>query len=226
MVRMEIKWERLDKEISVTKSEAFSALEELKLEREVFRNGIAVFENKIKAEKERVELDRTNMENNFNALSDRIQNDMKDMRESLITPNIVFKARTVKDDSPSVGDTIIFTNVMVNNGGGYDSNTGVFTAPINGTYIFTVHICLHNDKMFHYSIVQDNLIHTSGRFYGDKKFNSCHTADALMRMSVGQRVWLMCTFNGGSNYYRNVLYEFSSSTYNSWNTFSGLIAHL
>ena len=38
----------------------------------------------------------------------------------------------------SAGDRIIFTNVISNVGNAYDSVTGIFTAPHNGTYQFMV----------------------------------------------------------------------------------------
>ncbi|KAL4222615.1 hypothetical protein ACF0H5_018656 [Mactra antiquata] len=266
MVRMELKGESLDKEISKTNSEAMSALEELKLERERFRSDIAVFENQIKAEKERAELDRANIDNKLKELKqeretfksdiavyenqikaekeqagldktkmeselkeligERFQNEMNSMRESLLTPNVLFKARYVKDVSPSTGETIIFTDIMINNGDGYDSNTGVFTAPVNGTYLFTIHLCLKGDKLLYYHIVHDNIVHTGGGFYGDKTHYFCHTADAVMYLSVGQKVWLECSHTLSYSYYTNVLYDYTSSSYNNWNTFSGMIVHL
>ncbi|KAL4222617.1 hypothetical protein ACF0H5_018658 [Mactra antiquata] len=313
MVRMELKGESLDKEISKTNFEAKSALEELKLERERFRSDIAVFENQIKAEKERAELDRANIDNKLKEIKqeretfksdiavyenqikaekeraeldranidnklkelkqerealksdiavyenqikaekeqagldktkmeselkeligERFQNEMNSMRESLLTPNVLFKARYVKDVSPSKGDTIVFTDIMMNNGDGYDSNTGVFTAPVNGTYLFTIHMCLRSGKILYYKIVHDNIVHTSGVFYGDKSQNSCHTADDVMYLSVGQKIWLKCSYSTGSSVYTNVLLDYisSSSDYRNrsppsyWNAFSGLIIHL
>ncbi|KAL4222199.1 hypothetical protein ACF0H5_018236 [Mactra antiquata] len=264
MVRIELKAESLDKELSKTNSEAMSALEELKLERERFRSDISVFENQIKAEKERAELDRANIENNMKQLKqereqfksdiaiyenqikaekeqagldktkleselkeligERFQNEMNSMRELMLTPNILFKAKNVKDRSISYRRTILFTDIIMNNGNGYDSKTGVFTAPVNGTYLFIIHMCLKKGKIFEYNIVRDRNVHTSGRFCGDKLYISCHSANAVMYLSVRQRVRLVCSSTPNVSYYTNALDESTSSRY--WNTFTGMIVHL
>jgi hypothetical protein len=38
-----------------------------------------------------------------------------------------------------VGKPIIFDKVLLNDGSGYNNNTGVFTAPLTGTYLFSFH---------------------------------------------------------------------------------------
>lgn len=40
--------------------------------------------------------------------------------------------------------TVIFNFVRVQNGSGYSTSTGIFTAPIAGNYLFAHHICLSN----------------------------------------------------------------------------------
>ena len=39
-----------------------------------------------------------------------------------------------------VGEPIIFTNEIINPGGHYNSATGEYTVPHNGTYMFSVHL--------------------------------------------------------------------------------------
>ena len=39
-----------------------------------------------------------------------------------------------------VGEPIIFTNEIINPGGHYNSATGEYTVPYNGTYMFSVHL--------------------------------------------------------------------------------------
>ena len=40
----------------------------------------------------------------------------------------------------TIGETVVFENVLLNLGGGYDATTGVFTCPMDGVYIFSTSI--------------------------------------------------------------------------------------
>jgi hypothetical protein len=136
----------------------------------------------------------------------------------LLTDTIAFKARGPTDLSLAIGQTIIFANNMLNKGEAYSNNTGIFTAPVSGTYIFMIHLCISHSKIMYYGIMVDDTVYTSGHFY-DTDSQNCYTADALLVLNGGERVYVKC-LSGSSG---NVLYEFSSSTYNYWNTFSGLL---
>lgn len=56
----------------------------------------------------------------------------------LSIPNVSFHAR-VQSSIPDIDPwaTVMFKLVLTNNGKGYDRNSGIFTAPVNGTYFFT-----------------------------------------------------------------------------------------
>ena len=56
-----------------------------------------------------------------------------------ITTPICFQASRIDSGGTGKQGTIIFNTTYVNLGGGYDSSTGKFTAPINGTYHFNFH---------------------------------------------------------------------------------------
>ncbi|XP_053378627.1 thrombospondin-2-like [Mercenaria mercenaria] len=56
-------------------------------------------------------------------------------------PNIVFNAYNVTDKSPDIGQTMIFSSSVVNEGGAYNASTGEFTAPVDGTHSFSAQLC-------------------------------------------------------------------------------------
>jgi hypothetical protein len=137
----------------------------------------------------------------------------------LLTDTIAFKARGPTDLSLATGQTIIFANNMLNKGEAYNNNTGIFTAPMSGTYIFMIHLCITSNKQ-NYGIMVDDTVYTSGTFY-DSATTICYTADALLVLNGGERVYAKCLYGTSGN----VLFEYTSSTYNYWSTFSGLLVH-
>lgn len=55
------------------------------------------------------------------------------------TPNVAFRTELSKDvGTVSSNNVIIFDEVDLNLGNAYDSRHGVFTAPVNGTYLFSM----------------------------------------------------------------------------------------
>ena len=67
----------------------------------------------------------------------------------------VFLARIVESrHTPS--NPIVFDDAVLNTGGHYDPTTGIYTAPINGTYEFIVHIQSTNDYYIKAHLVVDN----------------------------------------------------------------------
>ncbi|KAM6931608.1 complement C1q tumor necrosis factor-related protein 5-like [Lycodopsis pacificus] len=57
---------------------------------------------------------------------------------------VAFTAKLKVDDSyPCYAGTLKFTNLLVNEGGGYCPKTGVFTCPVDGFYYFAVHMSVY-----------------------------------------------------------------------------------
>ncbi|XP_012716364.2 uncharacterized protein LOC105925181 isoform X1 [Fundulus heteroclitus] len=86
---------------------------------------------------------------------------------------------------------IIFNQVLVNQGSGYDNTSGVFTAPVDGIYqfLFSAQLCRgdHNNFWaFMVNGVETMLCHAqmSG---GDTSLNTCFFIENLKK---GYRVWI------------------------------------
>ncbi|KAK9520638.1 hypothetical protein VZT92_020509 [Zoarces viviparus] len=67
-------------------------------------------------------------------------------RGDSISPSgtVAFTAKLKVDDSyPCYSGALKFTNLLVNEGGGYCPKTGVFTCPADGLYYFAVHLSVY-----------------------------------------------------------------------------------
>lgn len=53
---------------------------------------------------------------------------------------VAFHAYGVVDLNSPGNETAVFATVMMNHGQGYDNETGAFTAPVGGLYLFSVNI--------------------------------------------------------------------------------------
>nr|KAG5688066.1 hypothetical protein BaRGS_017820 [Batillaria attramentaria] len=112
-------------------------------------------------------------------------------------------------------DTLTTSRTFNNDGNAYNEASGVFTVPVNGTYIFLANVMVQsdsprkiNDGVFIYVDGKDH-----GRCWSSYKSHyeqgSCH---AIVKLRAGQRVWL-------HNYYSNSRYYPDSSS------FSGALLH-
>ena len=57
------------------------------------------------------------------------------------TTGIAFAAKLSSGRNSNAGATLVFDSPIANVGNGYNAETGIFTAPVNGVYFFTV-VCL------------------------------------------------------------------------------------
>ncbi|XP_060601877.1 caprin-2-like [Ruditapes philippinarum] len=203
MIRMEVKVEEIEKRITKTNQNVINVLEELKIERTKMKN------------------DNIELQTNYAKEMEERMNDITDLKAMFFTDTIAFKAGGPTDLSLETGQIIVFAKNMLNKGGAYNNKTGIFTAPVSGTYIFMIHLCIKNKNSMYYGIMVDDTVYTSGRVY-DSVADSCYTADALVVLSGGEQIYVKCLFGSSSS---GELYEYSSSSYNFWSTFSGSLVH-
>ena len=114
---------------------------------------------------------------------------------------------------------MVFTTVIQNIGNGYDSSTGIFTAPVNGTYMFNVQLCVHSRKWAQFQLAVDSSSNVKATF---RHYNA-DSADVLTTsvahtLSVGQKIWIQSYTDSGSV---NVLFDQSDC----WSQFSGALVH-
>ncbi|XP_060580103.1 coadhesin-like [Ruditapes philippinarum] len=111
--------------------------------------------------------------------------------KSSCSPNIVFKAKNVTNKNPGIGGTVIFGSTFVNEGDAYNTSTGIFTAPVNGTYSFSVQICAQNQKEVRVAIIIDGTTYATLYIY-DYYSYPCNSADTFAVLHAQSKVSIEC----------------------------------
>ncbi|XP_060582043.1 uncharacterized protein LOC132738551 isoform X4 [Ruditapes philippinarum] len=131
MIRTEILVENMKKQIDDIEARVTGAIAKLNEDTAKWKGEIETMQESSKAnlitlqEKAKSELDK-----NMQAV--------EDLKDKVVSPNIAFHAKNRKNSNPTNGDTIVFTDIVLNLGESYNTDTGVFTVPLGGIYLFTV----------------------------------------------------------------------------------------
>ncbi|WAR16616.1 hypothetical protein MAR_031210 [Mya arenaria] len=116
------------------------------------------------------------------------------LEEKAGTPTIAFEAKGLKDLSVPPNTNLVFTEAVFNHGNGYDVKTSVFTCPLNGTYLFTSHLCSAYNKHFGYRLVVDDIVYSSGTVDDSNSYH-CTSFDAIAILQLASRVWVQTNGN-------------------------------
>ncbi|XP_052235472.1 uncharacterized protein LOC127847501 isoform X3 [Dreissena polymorpha] len=164
--------------------------------------------------------------NNLTALLSRADSQVQQLiekikKETATTPNILFKARRVKNETPSAGEIIVFEDVLYNHGSGYDRSSGVFIAPIGGTYLFTARLLSQSGGSVFFEINVNGSMNSNGALYGHQG-HSYASADSVVRLLHGERVIIkslyLNTIDNGSRLY--------GALASQSNEFTGVLLHV
>jgi hypothetical protein len=104
---------------------------------------------------------------------------------------------------------MIFSNILMNEGGAYNPSTGVFVAPKDGTYTFYAQLCISAQKNIHFDIIVGSKVYAT--VYGYAYHSSdCPSTQAIAQMKSGDKAFVQwktwtqtSTVVSQSTYYRN-----------------------
>jgi hypothetical protein len=113
-------------------------------------------------------------------------------------------------------EILIFEKTFTNEGTGYDTSTGLFTAPVGGLYHFSVHACAYHNRYAYLGLVLEGNVIAADSNFGDANYD-CDSFGAIIRVRSGAKVWVK-SISSGSN---RQLYQDS----NRMNTFSGVLVN-
>ncbi|XP_060606828.1 C1q-related factor-like isoform X4 [Ruditapes philippinarum] len=158
-----------------------------------------------------------NMENNaiqfqldVNQTMIGLSDNFKEETDKSLLPIVGFNARLSSTKTVNTGNKVVYDTVITNQGEGYDSVTGVFTAPHTGLYFFTAHVCNQGNKDVQYAIYQEGTLITTSTQYDNGGVYSCSSVSTIAMVNKAERVWVQSLDT-------SVYYVDSRR----WNTFAG-----
>jgi len=111
-----------------------------------------------------------------------------------LSASVVFQATGVrKSNGYSTGETVVFPTVTYNEGSGYSSSTGKFTAPVSGLYAFAKQVCTTNTVFAATAFVHNGQTVLASWNVGHPSYYGCGSAQALVRMASGDQMWVKNT---------------------------------
>jgi hypothetical protein len=132
-------------------------------------------------------------------------------------PNVAFNAYRINDLSPAAGQTMVFSRVLMNEGGAVSNTTGEFMAPVDGTYSFSAQMCFANNQNLYFDIkLYDVAYAQSYAFVTDAV--ACSTATTVAKVNKNQKVIVQWTH---SSYTSNLIVESDVLR----NYFTGILIH-
>lgn len=129
-----------------------------------------------------------------------------------LPPNHVAFTAKLGNHAENLGlhQPVIFEDVETNIGDGYAPDSGLFTAPVNGTYFFTASIMCHYGDFVETEMVH-NGNHVIYMYASDNDFEQ-GTNSAVLVLTKGDHVWI-----------RNARTETDKIYGGHWSTFSGFL---
>ncbi|XP_060591449.1 complement C1q-like protein 4 isoform X1 [Ruditapes philippinarum] len=199
MIRMEMKMEKIIEEVKDKEKNIMSVATNLSQRVGNMENDAIQFQRGI---------NRTMVE--FADSYSEEKRKLSDLADKSFIPIVGFNARLSSTKTVNGENKVIFDTVITNQGEGYDSSTGIFTAPYTGLYFFSAHVCNNGKSGVHYAIYQEGTQLTSSTQYDNNNVHSCSSVSTIAMVNKAERVWVQTLYTS----------VFVSDSFR-WNAFSG-----
>ncbi|XP_060582856.1 uncharacterized protein LOC132739209 [Ruditapes philippinarum] len=226
MIRTEIKVETMVNEIKKTEDNVISTLGDIKQTvTDMFADMKWNITDEMLKRSDEIERREESFKKLFEEARTNLTIDMEAKREKELTqlqgkferPPIAFHAYHVTNLVLNItNEIVIFTKSVINEGTGYDTSTGFFTAPVGGLYQFSVHTCVYQGKYAYIGLVLEGKVIGADMNY-DKDHYTCSAFGAIARVKSGEKVWVKSTLSAFN-------YQLYQDSYRMI-TFSGMLVN-
>lgn len=125
----------------------------------------------------------------------KIENLENDVKCYNSLPLVAFSAYNPTTTNPGDGQIMIFAEVNMNEGNGYNASNGKFTAPTAGFYQISAHLCAASNKHMAFAIVYNET--EVARSTVTSAFNpGCGSVNTLVKMATGEEICVKGTYGG------------------------------
>ena len=107
----------------------------------------------------------------------------------MFSSTVTFKTKNVNTAGMRDNQRVTFRQTVLNMGGSYNSTTGIFTAPLDGVYMFIVHACVLAGRTMYVNLMKDGNIERREAIY-QYNSNDCHSFSELLSLTIGNEVWV------------------------------------
>jgi len=102
---------------------------------------------------------------------------------------VIAEAWLSKDIDVGSNPRIMYDVEVSNVGGGFDFDNGEFTAPVNGTYLVFVQMCVPSATWMNLDLFKNGAV--VGRvFSGDDAYHSCGSSAMVLELTSGNKLWV------------------------------------
>ncbi|XP_062566830.1 uncharacterized protein LOC134229134 [Saccostrea cucullata] len=149
------------------------------------------------------------IDNRYKLISGRLNDSLEAYNTELRSANdklsvstkVAFTAGITSQDTSWSGSTLVFPKIIFNTGGGYNPTTGMFTAPVDGHYVFFVCVQSYNTNEIWVDIVLngESQVRTMAHDKHDKDYFETGVNLVVLRLNQGDKVWVKRS--RGTGYY-------------------------
>ena len=130
--------------------------------------------------------------------------------EFLERPSYAFSAMWLSNTNPAVGETLIFSRIALNEKNVYNANTGEYTVPVNGTYLFTSTLCTVYNKWVNVKFMADSAVIGAFRA-ADHDWSFCSSSSVIRYLTKDTKVKMNVQNKGSGEIFLNTEDNYLSS---------------